>query len=153
MTTETKAVLAFNSTEMKVFTFDGATLAIFRSVHPRKGPGVEMKIVDSNAPQKVNSDGIKINFVTGGNYAPAMQRLHVDAEREGIMLGDKSQHDSIDWQRVQDLGDNVITKMIEEFDEEDAEQEINAFREEKPTNLSDSNDVAELLGQLFGLNH
>ncbi|HDT4050904.1 TPA: hypothetical protein QHN36_003568 [Enterobacter bugandensis] len=153
MTTETKAVLAFTSPEMKVFTYDGATLAVFRGVHPRKGPGMEMKIVDGNAPQKVNSDGIRINFVTGGNYAPAMQRLHVDAEREGIMLEDRTQHDAIDWQRVQDLGDNVITKMIAEFDEEDAANEVNAFREEKPTDLRNGDELADLLGQILGVKH
>ena len=152
MTTETKAVLALSLPQMKVFTFDGATLAVFRGVSRRNGPGIEMKIVDSNSPDKVNENGIRVVYVTGGNHIPARQRLIVAAEREGIMLEDESQHDAIDWQRVQDLGDDVITQMIAEFDEEDAENEINAFREEKPTELTPASGLAEILGDIFGLN-
>lgn len=152
MTTETKAVLALSLPQMKVFTFDGATLAVFRGVHQRKGPGMEMKIVDTNAPEKVNADGIRIMYTTGGNYVEARQRLFVAAEREGIMLEDESTHDTIDWQRVQDLGDDVITQMIAEFDEDDAENEINAFREEKPTDPGAPRELGELLGEIFGLN-
>lgn len=151
MTEATKAVLTHEAKDVKIFTFDGATLIVSRGVHRQAGPGVELRIIDTNNPGNVNptEDGVKVQYATGGNFIPGKQRLYVAAAREGIDLDDKANHENFDWQRVQDLGDQAIADMIAEFDEEAAEAEIAGFREVESVKPGAPESLGELLAQLL----
>lgn len=154
MTEQTKAVLTHETKDLKIFTFDGATLIVSRGVHRQGGPGVELRIIDTNNPGNAqpNADGIKVAYATGGNFLPARQRLYVAAAREGIDLEDTANHANYDWQRVQDLGDKAIWDMIAEFDDEAAEAEIAGFREIDAKKPGDSMDqIGDLLKQILNI--
>lgn len=151
MTEQTKAVMTHEAKDVKIFTFDGATLIVSRGVHPKAGPGVQFQVIDTNNPGNAepDEDGIKSGYAIGGNFNAARQRLYVAAAREGMDLDDTANYENYNWQRVQDLGDEVIVAMIAEFDEEAAEAEIAGFREVKPNHPGKSADLGELLAALL----
>lgn len=150
MTEQTKAVMTHEAKDVKIFTFDGATIIVSRGVHRQAGPGVSLSIIDPNNPNNLpDDDGIKNVYAIGGNFHPAREKLFVAAAREGMDLEDRANHENYDWQRVQDLGDEVIWKMIEEFDEDEAEAEIREFRDIKPSTPAKPGDLGDLLASLL----
>lgn len=150
MTEQTKAVMTHSAKDVKVFTFDGATIIVSRGVHRQAGPGVSLSVIDTNNPGNLpDEDGIKNLYAIGGNFHPSREKFFVAAAREGMDLDDRANHANYDWQRVQDLGDEVIWKMIEEFDEDEAEAEILEFRDIKPATPGKPADLGELLASLL----
>lgn len=151
MTEATKAVMTHEAKDVKIFTFDGATLIVSRGVHRQAGPGVELRIIDTNNPGNVEptEDGVKVQYATGGNFLPGKQRLYVAAAREGIDMDDTDNYANYDWQRVQDLGDQAIWDMIAEFDGEAAEAEIVGFRDVEAKKPGAGDSLGELLAQLL----
>lgn len=153
MTTEIKAVLTHSAPNVKIFTFDGATLLVFRDVHMQAGPGITVKVIDANNPRnkEPDADGITAKYASGGNFLPGKQRLLVAAERAGIDL-ENGGDETTDWQQVQDLGDGVIEEMIAEFDEEAAEAEIVGFRDITPKKPGSPMDqIGDLLQQILNI--
>lgn len=154
MTTETKAVLTLSAENVKVFTFDGATIIFSRGVNRQIGPGVLAQIIDSNNPRnkEPDADGIIAAYAVGSSFTGGRERLLVEAERHGIKLPaeSKEEHAAIDWQQVQDMGDRVVTDMIAEIDEEHAEAEIVGFRELKPAAPNVGGNPLEMIAELLG---
>lgn len=153
MTEQTKAVLTHSAKDVKIFTFDGATLIVSSGVHPKAGPGVQFQVIDTNNPgiAEPGEDGIKLGYAIGGNFNSARQRILVAAAREGMDLEDNANNEKFNWQRVQDLGDEVIAAMIAEFDEEAAEAEITGFREIEPSTPGKYDELGELLASLCNI--
>lgn len=129
-TNETQApaapVLLVDLPLFKVFQYDRAILTVGQGFSRKSGPGLAVNIIDEG--RETINDGIVARISTGGMFYEAVSRVEVACERAGI---DLKSEDS-DWQKVQDMGDEEIRKMVAEFDAEDAINEINAFREHAP---------------------
>lgn len=143
-----KAEMVLALPQMKVFTFDGATISVFHDSHRQYGPGITIHIVDAKGDMEPDEKGVVCKIRLGQSFQPAYQKLVLAAEREGIDMESAEADDpAVDWQRIQDLGDQTISNMIAEFDADDAEAELNEFRSEPVRNVN-GNDV-DLFGGIF----